>query len=127
MQKLEPLAPGKIFKIIQYGNGGEPLFFEFQNRAYFLDLAQKHLSPVCSILDYNLKLYRIELILKFAEEFEIPEKYRDKLYMPLSNLFNSYTKSINKRYNRKGSLFKRRFERIEFFYPDPNFEKYESL
>ena len=35
----------------------------------------------------------------------------DKLSQPFSNLFNAYTKSINKKYNREGSLFKVRFKR----------------
>lgn len=36
-------------------------------------------------------------------------------HQPFSNLFNAYTKAINKKYNREGSLFKVRFkrERIE--------------
>ncbi len=80
-------------------------------------LADRHLSCVCEILDYELRFERIELILKFHNEEEIPEKYRGKLYVPLSNMFNSYAKSINKRYGRKGSLFRARFERTSIPYP----------
>jgi putative transposase len=113
MQKLEPIQPGKTYQIIQLGNGDEPLFFEQANKLYFHRLVLKHLNPVCEIIDFDLKQDRIELILKFREEPEIPAKFRAKLYQSLANLFNSYAKSINKRYNRKGSLFKRRFDRTE--------------
>ena len=115
MQKLEPLLPEKTFKIIQHGNGDEPIFFEPENRIYFQSLIEKHLLPICEIVSCQLSRNRIEIILKFRTEAEIPEKFKGKLYLPLSNTFNSYAKSINKRYDRKGSLFKRRFDRIEIF------------
>ena len=113
MQKLEPIQPGKTYRIVQLGNGDEPLFFEQANKFYFKQLLFKHLNPVCKIMDFDLQEHRIELVLRFRETDEIPEKFGDKLYQPLSNLLNSYAKSINKRYDRKGSLFKRRFDRIE--------------
>jgi len=113
MQKSEPLIPGKTYKIVQHGNGDEPLFFEYLNKLYFQKLVERHLCPVCVILDCELKKYQIEMVLKFREESDIPKKFSGKLHLPLSNLFNSYAKSINKRYNRKGSLFRTRFERRE--------------
>jgi hypothetical protein len=115
MQKLEPIKPGRIYRIIQSGNGDEPLFFEEANKLHFHRLMLKHLLPVCEILHFDLRRDKIELILKFRDLTEIPEKFRTKLYQSLSNLFNGYAKSVNKRYNRKGSLFKRRFDRIEIF------------
>ena len=33
------------------------------------------------------------------------------MHLPFSNLFNAYTKAINKKYNREGSLFKERYKR----------------
>jgi putative transposase len=109
--KNEILVAGKIFKITQCGNGDEPLFFEHANRLYFEKLVERHLSSVCEILHFEFDLRKVELIIQFRSEAEIPEKFRTKLHLPLSNLFNSYAKSINKRYNRKGSLFRTRFER----------------
>jgi putative transposase len=41
----------------------------------------------------------------------LPEKFREKIYLPFSNLFNSYSKSINKAYNRTGSLFQEHLQR----------------
>lgn len=116
MQKLDPLLPGKIFRIKQYGNGNEPIFPEQLNKVYFRKLLEKHLTPVCDILHVGFSKYEIELILLFRPEQDIPERFRSKLYVPVSNLFNSYAKSINKRYDRQGSLFRKRFERTELLF-----------
>jgi hypothetical protein len=113
MQKLELLTPDSIFKIVQRGNSDEPIFLEEANKVYFKTLLEKHLLPVCDILDFEFRTCRVELILKFRSEEEIPERFRGKLHLPLSNLLNSYAKSVNKRYHRKGSLFRKRFERRE--------------
>src|SRR6476661_8072777 len=109
MQKLEPLQPGKTYKIVHRSNGDEFVFVEETNKIYFRTLMEKHLVPVCEIVYFEMFAYRIELVLKFHESEGIPERFREKLHLPISNLLNSYTKSINKRYNREGSLFRKRF------------------
>jgi putative transposase len=113
MQKVELLIPGKVYRIVQYSNADELIFLEKANEIYFQMLIEKHLLPVCEILDFKLRPSSIELILKFHSDDKVSEKFRGKLHLPLSNLLNSYAKSINKRYNRKGSLFRKRFERTE--------------
>lgn len=113
MQKLEHLKPGKIYKIVQRGNNGDLILFERYNEIYFRGLVEKHLSPVGEIFQCRFLPTQIELVIRFRTEEEIPSRYKGRLYIPFSNMFNSYAKSINKRYNRTGSLFKRRFERTE--------------
>ena len=113
MEKLELLKPGRTYRIVEHANGDEVLFFEFENKLYFQTLIGRHLAPVCEILAIQLKPAKVELVLRFFDESQIPEKYRAKLYLPLSNLLNSYSKAMNKRYGRKGSLFQKRFEREE--------------
>lgn len=113
MQKTEYLTPGKTYKIVQQGNGAEPLFFEPNNKVYFKTLVARHLTTVCDVLHMECEKYRITLYVHFRDEAEIPEKFRQKLHLPLSNLFNSYAKSVNKYYGRSGSLFRTRFERSE--------------
>jgi putative transposase len=113
MEKLELLKPGKTYRIVEYANGDEILFFEYANKLHFQKLIQRHLAPVCDIMAVDLKPTKVLLIVNFFDETRLPDKYRKKLYLPLSNLLNAYTKAINKRYNRKGSLFRKRFERQE--------------
>lgn len=66
MEKLDELAAGKTFKIVQRANGQEQLIFEAANRTYFRNLANKHLLPVCEIKNCVLKPYQVEMILTFA-------------------------------------------------------------
>jgi len=117
MQKLQPLQCDAIYLIFHSGSGGDNIFFERANYEYFSSLAERHLSCVCEILDIGLKQNRVDLVVRIRSETEIPPRYRGMLHLPFSNLFNSYTKSINKRYKRQGSLFRRRFgrKRIEDF------------
>lgn len=53
------------------------------------------------------------LVVKIKSSSELIEnnKSEDKLSQPFSNLFNAYTKAVNKKYGREGSLFKVRFKR----------------
>src|SRR5690606_21413557 len=48
------------------------------------------------------------LLIQVKDDIEIDNK---KLHQPFSNLFNAYTKAINKKYGREGSLFKKNFRR----------------
>jgi hypothetical protein len=111
MQKLEPLYPETFYLISQQGNNDEAIFPQYTNRLHFLRLIDKHLLPVCEVLDVSFRPQRVDLIVRIRPEAEIPERYSDRLHLPFSNLFNSYAKAMNKRYNRSGSLFRVRFER----------------
>ncbi len=113
MQKTDHLIAGKLYRIVQRGNNDEALFFEPANKIYFKKLAERHLAPVCTILEISAGSSEISMVVKFKNAEEIPEKFRARLHLPISNLLNSYAKSINKRYGRNGSLFKVRFERSE--------------
>lgn len=113
MEHLELLSAGKTFLISHHANGDELLFYETDNKVYFRKLLLRHLNPVCEIVSCELLASEITLILKFHEPQLIPEKYRGRVHLPLPNLFNSYVKAMNRRYDRKGSLFRTRFERKE--------------
>lgn len=113
MENLEKLSAGKLFKIVQYANGDELLFYEPSNRSYFQNLVKRHLRSVCEVEKVELNPASLTLIVRFHDYSNVPEKYRERLHLPLSNLFNSYAKAINRRYNRRGSVFTTRFERTE--------------
>ena len=52
------------------------------------------------------------LLVRIKDENEIPEDLRKKkISQHFANMFNSYTKSINKQYDRRGSLFQEHFGR----------------
>jgi REP element-mobilizing transposase RayT len=106
--KYEPLISDSFFHIYNCGNNKEDIFIEEKNYVYFLSLLSKHIIPVCDILAYCLLKNHFHLLVKTKNN--ISSKV---LSQSFSNFFNSYSKSINKSYQRSGSLFKDRFSRIK--------------
>lgn len=113
MEKYDTLEPDNFYHIFNRGNNKEDLFIENENYLHFLRLIKTHLTPVVSIFSYSLMKNHFHLVLKINsnEELEKTNINLDKIHQPFSNLFNAYTKAINKRYDREGSLFKVRFKR----------------
>ena len=106
--KYEVLVEDSFYHIYNCGNNKENIFIEEQNYSYFLKLAKKHLSKTSNILSYCLLKNHFHFLIKTKEEI-IPKE----ISQSFSNLFNAYSKSINKKYGRSGSLFKDRFSRIK--------------
>ena len=122
MQNTAPLTPGLIYHIYNRGNNGENLFREERNYAYFLRLYAHHITPVAHTFAYCLVRNHFHLLIRVKTDEEAAT-YRKlhRLTTPagaynpsrsFSNLFNAYTKAINRAYNRTGSLFEERFHRI---------------
>ncbi len=126
MQHLEPILCGRTYHIYNCGINGCDLFRENQNYEYFMNLYNKHISPVADTYAWVLMKNHFHLLVRIKEEEFIKnlegfENRRGlKLHQPFSNLFNAYTKAFNKRFGRSGSLFENRFHRklvsdIEYF------------
>jgi REP element-mobilizing transposase RayT len=113
MEKQDILEPDYFYHIYNRGNNKENLFLEEDNYFYFLKLVKNHLLSVADIYSYCLLKNHFHLVIKIKSKEELNNtKFEiDKLHQPFSNLFNAYTKAINKKYNREGSLFKVRFKR----------------
>jgi len=117
MQQLEPIMAGKTYHIYNCGINGCDLFRENENYEYFLNLYDKHISPVADTYAWVLMKNHFHLLVRIKEEeyFSNLEGFQNlrglKLHQPFSNLFNAYTKAFNKRYGRSGSLFQNRFHR----------------
>ncbi|NDP26498.1 MAG: transposase [Flavobacterium sp.] len=113
MEKYDILEPDTFYHIYNRGNNKEDLFLEPENYLHFLKLIKTHLIEIADIYGYCLLKNHFHLVLKIKSKTELPEKYHNenRLSQPFSNLFNGYTKAINKRYEREGSLFRVRFKR----------------
>ncbi|WP_424493094.1 transposase [Salinimicrobium sp. GXAS 041] len=109
--KQDVLEPGVTYHIFNRGNNKEDIFKEEENYFYFLKLIRTHLLPVCDIYAYCLLKNHFHLLLKIKEREELFSAYHRKIHLPFSNFFNAYTKGINKKYNRTGSLFQENFKR----------------
>ncbi|MFA5832804.1 MAG: transposase [Bacteroidota bacterium] len=113
------LEPEKYYHIYNRGNNRENIFKEEKNYSYFLKLYERHIDPVAETYAYCLMKNHFHLLVKIKEHlpsnlpgFQNLEGDRNPS-RAFSNLFNAYTKSINKMYHRTGSLFEKNFHRIE--------------
>jgi REP element-mobilizing transposase RayT len=117
---IQKLTPDDYFHIYNRGNNKETIFKAPENYIYFLSLWKKYIQPVAETFCYNLLPNHFHFFIRIRE---IPlqtsnEKTCDvSAFKPIeqhfSNLFNAYSKAINKRFNRTGSLFQERFRRKE--------------
>ncbi|MEL6675380.1 MAG: transposase [Bacteroidota bacterium] len=109
-----PLQPNQIYHIYSRGNNRETLFKQAENYPYFLRLWQRHISPIAETYAYCLLPNHFHFCIHVRKLEALPLKYqwRDRsLSQPISNCLNAYTKAINKRFERSGSLFQERYKR----------------
>jgi len=120
MQEIEPLTYGRYYHIYSHGVGNRDLFRETDNYDYFLDLYDKHISPIAETYAWVLMKNHFHLLVRIKEELEVEAPTPDRVLNPVrgnvpslqfSKLFNSYAQAINKRFNQRGSLFERPFKR----------------
>jgi putative transposase len=101
-----PLQSGCYYHIYNRGNNKENIFKEPRNYNYFLLLWKEYIEPVTLTFAYSLQPNHFHFLLFIKENIaEI------KIRKAFGNYFNAYAKSINKAYNRTGSLFQERFGR----------------
>jgi REP element-mobilizing transposase RayT len=118
MKKLIALEPGRYYHVYNRGNNRENIFLEERNYHYFLGLYLKYIEPVADTFAYCLLRNHFHLLIRAKthrqnENHQTIELTPREIQQQFSNLFNSYAKAINKAYNRSGSLFQKRFGRIE--------------
>ncbi len=124
MSKPIPLLPGNYYHIYNRGTNRENIFIEEKNYLYFLKLYAKYIPHLADTYAYCLVKNHFHFLVRIKTSSEASDltgfqnlsglkKSSIKPHQPFSNLFNAYTKSINKAYGRTGSLFERPFKRIE--------------
>lgn len=122
-----PLLSGNAYHILSRAIGNEKVFIEEENYRFFLSRFDKYISPVADTLCYNLLPNHFHFIVEIKSEEDLlplfltkkKSSQKDEDWQPdfvmqqFSNLLNSYTKSFNKKYNRKGGLFIDRLKRVQ--------------
>jgi putative transposase len=95
---------GEYYHLYNRGNNFQPIFFERENYLYFLRQMREHLATeVIEIVAYCLMPNHYHLLVHLKT---------DELSAIMQPFSLSYTKAINKRYTRVGSLFQGRFKAI---------------
>lgn len=116
-----PLENGKYYHIYNRGNNGIDLFYETENYNHFLRLYEKYIDPIAETFAWCLMKNHFHILVYIKEtneidttklEYSSTDKPKNiSASKQFSNLFNSYTLAMNKRYNRTGSLFEKNFKR----------------
>ena len=103
-----------IYHIFNRGNNKEDLFKEPRNYDYFLLLLQKYINPVADILAYCLLPNHFHLLVQIKERKEIAPELQgpQRISRQIGTCFGTYTKAMNRAYQRSGKLFEGRFKRV---------------
>ena len=117
-RRQTPFVPGLYYPIYNRGNNRQSIFFQPENYLYFLRNVKKYIVPLAKVPVYCLMPTHYHMVLRSeqASEFlENSEAYNSEVYnAKISNammrLSVSYTKAINKRFSRVGSLFQGQFQ-----------------
>ncbi|MCP4698782.1 MAG: hypothetical protein GY862_18310 [Gammaproteobacteria bacterium] len=116
MSKTIPLVGGQYYHIYNRGNNGENLFREERNYMHFLKLYICHIYPIADTYAYCLMKNHFHLLARMKPDLpglnNLKALDTPDYSQAFSNLFNAYTKAINKAYQRSGSLFEKSFNRI---------------
>jgi REP element-mobilizing transposase RayT len=111
MKGLEKFEPETYYHIVNHAVGNENLFKNDDNFSFFLRKYATYMPSVCDTLAYCLMPNHIHFLIRTHSEERLLEhlKYKSDIHklvmQELSNLLNSYAKSYNKMYNRRGSLW----------------------
>ncbi|MFY9151992.1 MAG: transposase [Prolixibacteraceae bacterium] len=111
-----PFETDAYFHIYNHANGNENLFHEERNYNFFLQKYIKYLAPFTETLAYVLMPNHFHILIKSKDitelkDIRILQDFKNlgglslRISQQFSNLFNSYTKTFNLEYHRKGSLF----------------------
>jgi len=122
------LEPNKYYHIYNRGIDSMNIFRDNENYEYFLNLYDKYIEPVANTFAWVLMKNHFHFLVKINTKKEIISSYNidlqgfenleglesaitKRIYQQFSNMFNAYTKAINKRYSRTGALFESNFHR----------------
>ncbi|MDF5720146.1 MAG: transposase [Rhizonema sp. PD37] len=109
-QRRSPLQRGSFYHIYNRGNNRQVIFFERENYVYFLRLIKEHLiTNAVDIVAYCLMPNHYHFLVYLRDE---------TISDAMKSLSLSYTKAINKRFNRSGVLFQGRFQSIHIAQTD---------
>ncbi|MGB4846813.1 MAG: hypothetical protein WBP41_02795 [Saprospiraceae bacterium] len=114
------LKPKEIYHFYNRGINRQPIFFERDNYFYFLKKVKTYLVPNCHILGFSLMPNHFHFLITPNERSNRPFRKSNRKPLKkrkgpfahqtlftwgLQQLLSTYSRGINKRYNRTGSLF----------------------
>ncbi|MCV9385522.1 hypothetical protein [Reichenbachiella ulvae] len=118
--RTSQLLPNTVFHIYNRGINGAPIFFEKRNYYYFLQQYAKYVDPFVETYAYCLMNNHFHLMIRVKPEEHLESVIKTGTEKPnywhisngISSFLQSYTRAINKVYDRTGPLFDPKFKRI---------------
>ncbi len=103
----------QYYHLYNRGNNKEALFKEGRNYYHFLDLYKKYIYPMADLYAYCLLPTHFHFLIRIKSLSEIEDFYQEEsqIWRQVRTFLGTYTKSINKTYNRTGHLFEGRYSR----------------
>ncbi len=111
-RRQTPFVQGLYYHIYNRGNNRQSVFFQPGNYLYFLRNVKKYIAPLAKVVVYCLMPthYHILLRMQTSEFFKYSEVFSGQISNAMMRLSVSYTKAINKRFERVDSLFQGQFQ-----------------
>jgi REP element-mobilizing transposase RayT len=112
-----PFEPGCYYHLYNHGNSEDDIFRAEENYCQFLSKYAYYINAIAETYAFSLMPNHFHFLIRMKEKLEIEplefkclkdltvENYNRKIAQQWSNFFNSYAKSFNKQYDRRGSLF----------------------
>lgn len=104
-------TPNNIYHIYNRGNNSQAVFLDRDNYLFFLNKIRKHLYPLVNILAYCLMPNHFHLMVYVSNKHSRGDLKSPRELDPfiinnaIAVILRSYTRAINKKHNRTGSLF----------------------
>lgn len=106
-RRIISFVPNCYYHIYNRGNNRQTVFFEADNYLYFLRGIKKYLLPIADMIAYCLMPTHYHLMVQVKDlgnqTSEVSKT--SEVSSAMQKLSISYTKAINKRFERVGSLF----------------------
>ncbi|HVV53735.1 MAG TPA: transposase [Mucilaginibacter sp.] len=99
------INPDTYYHLYNRGNNKDLIFFEDENYTFFLNQFNKYVKPSCEVYAYCLMPNHFHFFIRINDQVLFEKG--------IKNFFISYSKAINKRYDRVGSLFQGRYKASE--------------
>ena len=107
-RRIIPFVPELHYHIYNRGNNRERIFFEPESYLFFLKKIKEYLVPVSDILVYCLMPTHYHIVVRVKQTSEV--FHTSEVSNAMMKLSVSYTKAINKRFQRVGVLFQGQFQ-----------------
>jgi len=117
-RRVTPFLPDIYYHFYNRGNNRQTVFFEPGNYLYFLGGIKKYLVPVVNIVAYCLMPTHYHILVRIRtsqtsevlKTSEVSKEVSRQVSLAMQKFLISYTKAINKRFSRVGSLFQGQFQ-----------------